>query len=88
MASEKSGAGKEMSFWDHLEELRGTIIRSALAVVVLIIGVCLFYYTGGPTFNAVDSAPWYMLLLQRLLIAVLQYIIYMKRDIQRVVVMS
>lgn len=24
-----------MSFWDHLEELRGTIIRSALAVVIM-----------------------------------------------------
>lgn len=35
MASEKSGAGKEMSFWDHLEELRGTIVRSALAVVIM-----------------------------------------------------
>lgn len=26
--------GKEMTFWDHLEELRGTVIRSALAVLL------------------------------------------------------
>ena len=42
MASEKSGAGKEMSFWDHLEELRGTIIRSALAVVVVSVAGLIF----------------------------------------------
>lgn len=28
-------AESEMSFWDHLEELRGTLVRSALAVLVL-----------------------------------------------------
>ena len=28
------GAGKEMSFWDHLDELRGTILRSLGAVCV------------------------------------------------------
>lgn len=27
--------GDEMSFWDHLEELRGTIIRSALSILCL-----------------------------------------------------
>lgn len=31
----ESGKEREMSFWDHLEELRGTIIRSLLAVCLL-----------------------------------------------------
>ena len=35
----ESGQEKEMSFWDHLEELRGTIFRSILAV-------CLFSVLG------------------------------------------
>lgn len=39
-----------------------------MAIMGTIIGVCLFYYTGGPTFNAVDTAPWYMLLLEALLL--------------------
>ena len=34
-----SGTEKEMTFWDHLEELRGTIFRSILAV-------CLFSVLG------------------------------------------
>lgn len=34
-----SGTEKEMTFWDHLEELRGTIFRSLLAV-------CLFSVLG------------------------------------------
>ena len=34
-----SGTEKEMSFWDHLEELRGTLFRSILAV-------CLFSVLG------------------------------------------
>ena len=29
--------GKEMSFWDHLDELRGTIIRSVAAVCIFAI---------------------------------------------------
>ena len=33
------GKGKEMSFWDHLEELRGTLFRS-------IIALCLFAVLG------------------------------------------
>lgn len=33
------GKGKEMSFWDHLEELRGTLFRSILAL-------CLFAILG------------------------------------------
>jgi len=32
--------GKEMTFWDHLEELRGRILRSVLAIIVL--GVAAF----------------------------------------------
>lgn len=31
----ESGKEQEMSFWDHLEELRGTIFRSLLAVCLL-----------------------------------------------------
>lgn len=37
--SERKG---EMSFWDHLEELRGTIFRSVLVVAVL--SVILFFF--------------------------------------------
>lgn len=32
---QNKAAQKDMSFWDHLEELRGTIFRSALAVIIL-----------------------------------------------------
>lgn len=31
----KKNSGKEMSFWDHLDELRGVLFRSAVVVVVL-----------------------------------------------------
>ena len=34
--------GKEMSFWDHLDELRGTIIRSVAAVCIFAILAFLF----------------------------------------------
>ena len=34
--------GKEMSFWDHLDELRGTIIRSVVAVCISAILAFLF----------------------------------------------
>lgn len=33
---------KEMTFWDHLEELRGVLIRSAIVLVVLF--VALFFF--------------------------------------------
>ena len=33
---------KEMSFWDHLEVLRGTIVRSALSILLLSIAVFCF----------------------------------------------
>lgn len=33
---------KEMTFWDHLEELRGVLIRSAVALVVLFIALFFF----------------------------------------------
>lgn len=42
MADESKGQLKEMSFWDHLEELRGTLIRSVL-VVVLVFVVGFFF---------------------------------------------
>ena len=35
MASDPGKGLKEMSFWDHLEELRGTLIRSVLIVLAL-----------------------------------------------------
>ena len=34
--------GKEMSFWDHLDDLRGTIIRSVAAVCIFAILAFLF----------------------------------------------
>ena len=50
MASEERSSGGEMSFWDHLEELRWTILRSVLAV-------CIFCAFGlafkGPLFKIV-----------------------------------
>ena len=56
----------KMSTWDFFK--RRLTRLQPMAIMGVIIGVCLFYYTGGPTFNAVDSAPWYMLLLQALLL--------------------
>ena len=42
MPGKSKGQLKEMSFWDHLEELRGTLIRSVL-VVVLVFVVGFFF---------------------------------------------
>lgn len=40
MPSDK-GKQKEMSFWDHFDELRGTLFRSVLAIIVFsIAGLC------------------------------------------------
>ena len=39
-----------MSFWDHLEALRGSLFRSVLAVVALSL---LFFFIPGPLFQAV-----------------------------------
>lgn len=40
-----------------------------MALMGVVFGVCLFYYSGScPTFDKVDSAPWYMLLLEALLL--------------------
>ena len=41
MAGKDSGSN-EMSFWDHLEELRGVLLRSV--VVLLILFVALFFF--------------------------------------------
>ena len=41
---------KEMSFWDHLEELRGTLFRSILSVVLVSV---VFMCIPGPLFSAV-----------------------------------
>lgn len=46
--------GKEMSFWDHLDELRGCIIRSAVAVFVLSIPALVF---GDFFFDRIVLAP-------------------------------
>ncbi len=50
----EGSAGKEMSFWDHLEELRGCIIRSALYL-------CAFFCLGlcfrGLLFDGIILAP-------------------------------
>ena len=39
-----------------------------MVVMGVLIGICYFYYSGGPTFDLIDSAPWYMVLLQALLL--------------------
>ena len=37
----EAASGKEMSFWDHLDELRGVLIRSAIAIVaVSLVAMC------------------------------------------------
>ena len=56
----------KMSTWDFFK--RRLTRLQPMAIMGVIIGVCFFYYTGGPTFDAVDSAPWYMLLLEALLL--------------------
>lgn len=56
----------KMSTWDFFK--RRLTRLQPMAIMGVIIGVCFFYYTGGPTFNAVDSAPWYKLLLEALLL--------------------
>lgn len=38
------------------------------AIMGVLIGICFFYYSGGPTFDAVDATPWYMVLLEGLLL--------------------
>lgn len=37
-----AAAGKEMSFLEHLEELRWTLVRSAAAIVVAMVGVFIY----------------------------------------------
>lgn len=49
-----SGSGDEMTFWDHLDVLRGTLFRSALAV--LCAGVLLMCFKGF-LFDDVILAP-------------------------------
>ena len=39
-----------------------------MAVMGVFVGMCFFYYSGGPTFDKVDAAPWYVVLLQSLLL--------------------
>ena len=42
--SEGKGQGSEMSFWDHLEELRGVLLHSVSALLILF--VVLFFFKG------------------------------------------
>lgn len=48
------GAGKEMSFWEHFEELRGVIFR--IAILVLVLGTAAFCVMR-PFFDYVILAP-------------------------------
>ena len=40
--SQKGNAEKEMTFWDHLEDLRGGLIRSI--AVLLVASIVLFFF--------------------------------------------
>ena len=53
-------ASQEMSFWDHLEVLRGTLFRSVLAVALVSV---IFLFIPGPLFKAVlwPSQPDFIL---------------------------
>lgn len=50
----EKNVGKEMSFWSHLEELRGVVFRIAILVVALSIAA---FCVMRPFFNAVVLAP-------------------------------
>ena len=54
----------KMTTWGFLK--RRLTRLHPMAIMGVLIGICFFYYSGGPTFNAVDSAPWYMLMLEAL----------------------
>lgn len=41
MKEKAAGAGKEMSFWEHLEDLRGTLVRSIIGIMVFSIAAFL-----------------------------------------------
>lgn len=41
MKEKAAGAGKEMSFWEHLEDLRGTLMRSIVGIMVFSIAAFL-----------------------------------------------
>lgn len=55
-----------MSVWGFFK--RRLTRLQPMAVMGVIVGLCFFYYSGGPTFDMVDSAPWHMLLLEALLL--------------------
>ena len=55
-----------MSTWGFFK--RRLTRLQPMAIMGVLVGVCFFYYSGGPTFNLVDSTPWYMLLLEALLL--------------------
>lgn len=56
-----------MTTWDFFKR-RLTRLHPMVFMGVLV-GVCFFYYSGSTeTFNLVDSAPWYMILLEALLL--------------------
>lgn len=52
--TEKDKKGKEMTFWDHFEELRGVIFRIAVVVVVLAVAA---FCVMRPFFDYVILAP-------------------------------
>lgn len=56
----------KMTIWGFFK--RRLTRLQPMAVMGVLVGVCFFYYSGGQTFNMVDSAPWYMLLLEALLL--------------------
>ena len=60
----ESGKEQEMSFWDHLDELRGTIFRSLLAVCLLAVLGFIFKH---PLFAAVLAPASEDFFLYRLL---------------------
>lgn len=43
-------AEKEMSFWDHLDELRGVLLKSAVVILVLMMGA---FFLKEPVFNII-----------------------------------
>lgn len=56
----------KMTIWGFFK--RRLIRLQPMAIMGVLIGICFFYYSGGPTFDAVDATPWYMVLLEGLLL--------------------
>ena len=56
----------KMTIWGFFK--RRLTRLQPMVVMGVLVGVCFFYYSGGQTSYMVDSAPWYMLLLEALLL--------------------